>query len=812
MRSRLSLPLRAGANIIGVLHLAWSRPSAYDEGQLTLLGQIADACALAIEKNWLFAQTTEALAREQRLNEVSRTISGALDVQTIMHSVVRLAAELVGADAGTMALLAPDGDALADIYNFNFPKDFAIVPPPKGVGLAWIIIQSGRAVLLTEYGTHPQALPEWVRIGAQGFIGVPVVAGDDCLGVLGLFSLRPDNRFSERDMALIESVGRQAGVAIQNARLFQATRQHAEELLAASEILRALNAAPDVVLAFPEMVGGLKAISRCERISLALLDEAWTSFTMVAVDQPRPELRQGSRLPVSASAAAVDVLAGRPHFTPNLADELDYPAERALHQSGYRSRINLPLRIGELVVGALNLVWLELAGYNQVNLTLLSQIADAVALAVEKNRLFVEARRRADELGVVANTSAALRAARTTDDMLPIFLQKAAEVVNAATYAIFLVEPETGDLVMRSCHPPNPGLLGMRHRMGEGITGHVAVTGELYITEDLLHDPKALILPEATEQLSGVRSNVSLPLRTQERVIGVLHVGMHEARAFSDNEIRLLTAIAEIAGNALHRASVMETLEQRVAERTRELAQANERLKELDRLKDQFVSSVSHELRTPLTNIKLHLGLLDKRGPEVLSRYLPVLQRETERLRRLIEDLLDLSRLQAQAWPPKREPLRLDGLLAEVIVMHATRAESKSLTLEHVMNPDAPEVPMDRAQMMQVFNNFVGNAVAYSLVGGQVTVTTEVQARDSAPGIAVHIHNTGPVIAPEDLPHLFERFYRGRTGRDSGEPGTGLGLSICKDIVERHGGQVEVESTEAEGTTFSAWLPLSSEP
>jgi GAF domain-containing protein len=812
MRSRLSLPLRAGENIIGVLHLGWPRVSGYDEAQLPLLGQMADACALAIEKHWLFAQTTEALAREQRLNEVSRTISGALDLQTIIHSVVRLAVELVGAEAGTMALLAPDGAALVDVYNFNFPKDFDPEIPSKGVGLAWDIIETGKSVLLLEYGTHPQALPEWVEVGAHGFVGVPVMTGEDCLGVLGLFSLRPENRFTERDRALMESVGRQAGVAIQNARLFQATRQHAEELSAASEILRALNAAPDVALAFPGMINGLKAISRCERISLALLDESWAWFTIVAIDQARTELTQGTRLPVSSTAAAVDVLAGRPHFTPKLSDEVDYPAERALFQAGYGSRLNLPLRIGELVLGALNLVWPEPAGYNQVNLTLLGQIADAVALAVEKNRLFVETQRRAEELGVVANTSGALRAARTTEDMLPIFLHKAAEIVSAATYAIFLVEPETGDLVMRSCYPANPDVMGMRHRMGEGITGHVAATGEPYVTEDLMHDPKAIIGPHATEHLSGVRANISLPLRTQERVIGVLHVGLHDSRPFSDNEVRLLTAIAEIAGNALHRASVMETLEQRVAERTRELAQANERLKELDRLKDQFVSSVSHELRTPLTNIKLHLGLLDKRGPEVLSRYLPVLQRETERLRRLIEDLLDLSRLQAQAWPPKREPVRLDNLLSEVVVMHATRAEAKGLTLEHIMNPEAPDVSVDRAQMMQVFNNFVGNAVAYTSPGGHVTVETQSFTRDSAPGVAVHIQNSGPGIAPEDLPHLFERFYRGRTGRDSGEPGTGLGLSICKDIVERHGGQVEVESTEEEGTTFTAWLPLSAPP
>ncbi|MBM2849704.1 MAG: hypothetical protein HW418_2646, partial [Anaerolineales bacterium] len=175
---------------------------------------------------------------------------------------------------------------------------------------------------------------------------------------------------------------------------------------------------------------------------------------------------------------------------------------------------------------------------------------------------------------------------------------------------------------------------------------------------------------------------------------------------------------------------------------------------------------------------------------------------------RLIEDLLDLSRLQAQAFPPRRELYLLDALLAEVVATHTTRAESKGLTFRHAANPDVSDVPMDRPQMMQVFTNLIGNAVAYTPSGGHVTVTSDLANDGPKEGVAVHVHNDRPVIPPDELPHLFDRFYRGSGAHESGEPGTGLGLSICKEIVERHGGHIEAESREGEGTVFTVWLPF----
>jgi signal transduction histidine kinase len=359
---------------------------------------------------------------------------------------------------------------------------------------------------------------------------------------------------------------------------------------------------------------------------------------------------------------------------------------------------------------------------------------------------------------------------------------------------------------------PDAYMLAVRYVVAEVPNlKYMLETREPAIITDVESFPGWFVRPET----GWIRSTVGAPILIKGEVIGFITLDTSQAGFYEPAHADRLQAFAHQAGLAIENARLYasirhhaEELEQRVGDRTRELATANRQLTELDRLKDQFVSTVSHELRTPLTNIKLHLSLLEKRGAEVLPRYLPTLQRETERLRRLIEDLLDLSRLQSQIGPAQRDVYPLGEMINEVLVVHAARAESKNITLLYEPLAEPLVVPVDRAQMIQVFTNLVGNAVSYTPPGGRAVVTAEREQLASTAGVRVKFVNNGPVIPAEDVPHLFRRFYRGRTAHDSGEPGTGLGLAICQEIIERHGGQIEVISNAAEGTIFSVWLPL----
>jgi PAS domain S-box-containing protein len=238
-------------------------------------------------------------------------------------------------------------------------------------------------------------------------------------------------------------------------------------------------------------------------------------------------------------------------------------------------------------------------------------------------------------------------------------------------------------------------------------------------------------------------------------------------------------------------------------------------LKEVDRLKSQFVSDVSHELRTPLTNIRLYLDLLhgtEDRAKAV--RYLETLVRESERLANLINDLLSLSRLEAGATPFNPEPIDLDMLLTALVEDRRNLAASRGLQLEIVADPAVPPTDGDRRLLSQVFTNLLTNAMHYTPSGGTIRILTARQSDAQGEWVTATVEDTGMGIAPEEMSLIFARFHRGLAGEASGEPGTGLGLAICSEIAELHLGKITVESQgfNGKGSRFTVWLPYQHQP
>ncbi len=232
------------------------------------------------------------------------------------------------------------------------------------------------------------------------------------------------------------------------------------------------------------------------------------------------------------------------------------------------------------------------------------------------------------------------------------------------------------------------------------------------------------------------------------------------------------------------------------------------RLKELDRMKSRFVSNVSHELRTPITAIKLYVDILRRCKSDKWGHYLDILENEVDRQARLIEDLLSISRIDAGKLELRAAPLSLNYLAASVVNGYQLLAQNKGLTLTLELTEPDHQIQADHDKMLQVLNNLVENAIRYTSAGGQVTVKTGVQCYESFPWLTLQVSDTGFGIPAQDLPHIFERFYRGEEPRELQIPGTGLGLAIVKEIVDLHNGHITVESRNGQGSIFTVWLPL----
>jgi signal transduction histidine kinase len=239
------------------------------------------------------------------------------------------------------------------------------------------------------------------------------------------------------------------------------------------------------------------------------------------------------------------------------------------------------------------------------------------------------------------------------------------------------------------------------------------------------------------------------------------------------------------------------------------LAEQNERLREADRLKDEFVALISHDLRTPLTSIMgyLELAMDDETLGEEPRTYLDVVQRNSERLLRLVNDLLFVARLEAGELDLHSDDVDLGACVRQAVEEARPRAAAKGIELGCEVQ-SVPELRADRGRMFQLLDNLISNAIKFTPEGGRVEV--RLLQRDAR--LRLEVSDTGIGIPERELGHLFERFFRASSATERHIPGTGLGLYIAGAIVEAHGGQIVVQSTPGEGTTFSVELPAVAAP
>ena len=338
---------------------------------------------------------------------------------------------------------------------------------------------------------------------------------------------------------------------------------------------------------------------------------------------------------------------------------------------------------------------------------------------------------------------------------------------------------------------------------------HQIITqGRPVLSANTQRDPQWLNLPST----QWIRSYIGVPIAQKGRVVGVLNVESKLPGFYTATHAERLQVFAQQAALALENAELYasirqhaELLEDRVAERTRELWESNERLKEVDRLKDGFVSRISHELRTPLTAIKLCVEMLEYGKPEKRSKYLATMGRETDRLYKLIEDLLDLSRVDLSSAEIRLSAV--NTLVDEFVADRALTAGQHQLALTSELDRSLAPARTDRILLTEVLSNLITNALNYTPAGGQVIVTTSAQPNQHSLWPTITVQDSGPGISARDWPHLFERFYRGEAARDYKIPGVGLGLALSKQIMDKLGGKITVVSQAGHGAAFTVWLP-----
>jgi len=829
VRSWLGVPLILRDRVSGVLAIGSFYPNSYDQDSVRLVSNFAQQAALAIENSRLYGQTRAQLHEALLLHSVTAAFSSTLDVNQMLPYVTRSLCEILHATSARIFHLDQDTNTITVVGHYA----------ASGASDDEQRSGTGETYLLAELPTAAQALsrsrpiqikvtdPELTaperamleRHDIQSALYLPMVTHSRKLGLAVVWESRGPHHFTQGEIATGQTLTHQASIAMEHARLFTETERVAQQLEALYRTSRALSSSLEeeflmraILEAVCRTLAGKYALiavvdpdSETIRVRHGLSEGEFDTFPAWVKTEPYPH---------DHPYILADVWrTGNTEIIEEWDSRFDRDAWEQFDQGQY-VRIFVPIRMRDGIIGVVEVghdkTELAQTGRDHIGedeIQTLTAFIDQAAVALDNARLFEAAGRRVHEMQFLHDASLAA----ATETRLQDTLQRAAEALTAemdgASVALLLLESESRilRLVSGTGYPHN--LIGnLCLTLDEGIAGWVAKHGQPLIVPDVQQDPRYYrVLP-------NIRSELCVPLTAGPFIIGALNVASPKPNAFTNDDIRLLSTLGSNIALLVERARLFTEVEEariELQQRASDLEDANVRLQELDRLKDQFLANVSHELRTPLNSVigfsevllKGHVGEISPDQRECVRNILV----SGEHLLDLINDILDLSKIEAGRMVLELQSFAVPELMAEVQTTVKPMIDSKSQTLTTDLAKDLPPLTADRFRIKQVLLNLLSNANKFTPAGGHITLSCSLV--DPATMI-FSVIDTGVGIKTEEQGIIFEEF-RQASGSSAGRvKGTGLGLTISSRLIELHSSRIWVESEYGHGATFSFLLPV----
>jgi signal transduction histidine kinase len=549
-----------------------------------------------------------------------------------------------------------------------------------------------------------------------------------------------------------------------------------------------------------ESLALLKGVVPFSGGSIALINAA-NELQIHATYGPLDKEARKVRVPVGQGISGWVAAHGQPYLSNDLDTERHVrPVQRnAGSNQRIASYMAAPLIVEERVIGILQVNSDRKQAFTRRDLDLLTAVAARCAVAVDRARLFGEMETRARRLASLAEIARHISAALDLDELFATCYQQVGQVMAADAFFVVLYD-QLGDQLRYEFVMDNGQQFPAREEpFGVGITSHVISTRQPLLVSRRADLPASPIQVGAPEKRA--ESLLVVPLVFEDQVLGAMSTQSYQLHAYNEADLNLLITIGNQAAVAIRNAQLYQS------ERTAQ------------RAKDEFLSLVSHELRTPLTTIKGSAQVMQRRMVRAFSagqvqtpedraareqdlRQLAQIVNQSDRLTALVNDLLDVSRLQSGRFEFHPETADL------AVVVRGVVEASRALSTTHRLLLHAPKTlpgMFDRLRIEQVLTNLMSNAVKYSPADTEIVVTLDMVEPQVA---RIAVQDQGPGLPPEEQAQLFERYFRGAAVRGNPRSGLGLGLFISRQIVELHGGEIHVDSRPGEGSTFAFTLPL----
>ncbi len=839
-KSWLGVPLISGGKVNGTIRLEnYEREFAYTESDVSLLQTLANSMSVALENARLFDETNRLLNEtEQRtaelavINSVQEGLAKELDMQGIYNLVGDRLCELFP-DSQTLVIRTFDHDTGFEHWHYAKEKGILQIVEPRPFN--W----NSKQLIATK---KPLDIQEnYIEVSKQhggtgvtfgrppkSAVFVPMMSGDTVKGSISLQNVDKENAFTDSDLRLLTTITNSMSVALENARLFaettrllNETKQRTGELAVINSVQEGLVREMDMQAIY-EIVGDrLCNLFNIQTVVIRTFDhetglEHWQYAKEKGARQyvePRPFNWNSKQL--IATKKPLDI---KENY---LETSKKYGGTGVTTGEPPKSAVFVPMIVGDVVKGSVSLQNVDKENaFSESDLSLLTTLTNSMSVALENARLFDEttlllgeSKQRAAELSTVNSISKALASQLDPDDLIQMVGDQLKNLFKANIVYLALLNQKTKIIYFPYQYGDDMPPL----KLGDGLTSKIILNGEpLLINKDL----QELRMQMGVKQIGvPAASYLGVPIPVGDENIGVLSVQSTEhENQFNENDLRLLSTIASSVGVALNNATLFEDVKQAKME----AEAASKAAEKANEAKSAFLSTVSHELRTPLTSVLGFAKIIRKRLDEKIfpivnhtdaktektvaqiSENLQVVISEGERLTHLINDVLDLAKIEAGKMEWNQENVSLPEVAERAIAATTSLFDQKSLKLIKEIDPDLPEITGDKDKLIQVMINLISNSVKFTNKG---SVTCKVFCKKNE--LVVSIADTGIGIAPEDFSAVFEQFKQvgGDTLTDKPK-GTGLGLPICKEIVEHHGGRIWLESQPGKGSTFSFAIPL----
>ncbi|MCL4298296.1 MAG: GAF domain-containing protein [Anaerolineae bacterium] len=695
--------------------------------------------------------------RLQLVNELALAVNSASDLQAILLPFLSKLAQLIQAELVVLILLNEEKKELTASMALPGGKQVATSLSFSTVAkISDQILQNNVSTLVLYLLDQYQLEQEFdFSPSFEAIQYTPLLSREQMVGTLAFVS-RPQTGLDEADWTLVRSMASIIAVAVENAHLLESAQQQVDDLIALNEVGRALTSTLDLEQVLKQTTLLMQRALLSEAALLWLLDEASQEIVLIASSGRGASLGTGYRLPLDEGLVGYVVRTGEPHIVADSAKEQFYfPPLVQLSHYQPRSILSMPVQVKGKTIGVMQAVHQKVNWFDQDNLRLSYSMVSSVGIAVENARLFNEVQTFSRQLeGMVTERTRQLAAEK----------EKSEAILGSMADGLLVLDAQ--DCILTA------------NTVAEDML-------EFYLSE------------QRGQPISSVQ---------QENPLWQCVLQLSHSPHFTD------TALVDIPTSPArsiqaHSAQIRHGIEESIG--TVIVLRDITTLKEVERMKARFMAGVTHELKTPLSVIRLHaqnlLAYHDRLSGPDRVQFLNAIQTQTDLLEQLIEDILQLSRLDAGLSETKRQALDLVEVIDETVNNLRPLAEAKHINLIWQKPASPLTLLADRNQVERVVRNLLDNAIKYTSGGGSITVNSSWVSNNGQSMAQIRVNDTGIGIPPEHQAHVFERFYR--VDPSHTVPGTGLGLSIVKEIVTLYGGNIHLESMPGWGSAFTITLP-----